>query len=201
MIWTLMKITSKFIIFTLIGISLALASNSKANTFPDDAPVGQLYNEETMPEAYCLAQNIYWESSVDNLAGQAAVADVVLNRVADSRWPNTICDVVKEGPVRESWKTKQDPDLPDNERVYNPIRNRCQFSWYCDGRSENVMSPEENPKWRLAQEIAYKMIHYGYLRGISEGATHYHATYVSPEWSKRYTVIGRIGLHIFYRQN
>lgn len=196
-----MKITTNFIIGVVLTASIATAGDLRANTFPNDAPVGQLYTEESNPEAYCLAQNIYWESSVDNLAGQAAVADVVLNRVEDMRWPNTICDVVKEGPVRESWKTKKDPNLPDRERIYNPIRNRCQFSWYCDGRSENVMTPEENPKWRLAQEIAYKMIHYGYLRGISEGATHYHATYVSPAWSKQYTLIGRIGLHIFYRHN
>jgi len=198
---TIMKILSKSFVGTLVGISIALAGSTNANTFPDNIPVGQLYTEKSNPEAYCLAQNIYWESSVDNLAGQAAVADVVLNRVSSDRFPNTICEVVKEGPVRESWKTKQDPNLDDSERKYNPIRNRCQFSWYCDGKSEEVRTPEENPKWRLAQEIAYKMIKFDYLRGISEGATHYHATYVSPEWAKHYTVVGRIGLHIFYRQN
>ena len=198
---TIMKILSKSFVGTLVGISIALAGSTNANTFPDNTPVGQLYTEKSNPEAYCLAQNIYWESSVDNLAGQAAVADVVLNRVSSDRFPNTICEVVKEGPVRESWKTKQDPNLDDSERKYNPIRNRCQFSWYCDGKSEEVRTPEENPKWRLAQEIAYKMVKFDYLRGISEGATHYHATYVSPEWAKHFTVVGRIGLHIFYRQN
>lgn len=196
-----MKVTTKFIAVTMMGMSIALAGSSNANTFTNNPPVGQLYTEKSNPEAYCLAQNIYWESSIDNLAGQAAVADVVLNRVENKKYPNTICEVVKQGPVRESWKTKKDANLPDNERIYNPIRNRCQFSWYCDGRSEDVQSPEENPKWRLAQEIAYKMIKFDYLRGISEGATHYHATYVSPEWSKEYTIVGRIGLHIFYRQN
>ena len=198
---TIMKITTSFFMSLVLGVSIAIAGNSEANTFASGVPTGQLYTEKSNPEAYCLAQNIYWESSIDNLAGQAAVADVVLNRVENKNYPNTICEVVKQGPVRESWKTKQNPNLPDNERKYNPIRNRCQFSWYCDGKSEEVRTPEENPKWRLAQEIAYKMIKFDYLRGISEGATHYHATYVSPDWAKEYTIVGRIGLHIFYRQN
>ena len=84
-------------------------------------------------EAHCLALNVYYETRSDNLAGMYAVSDVVLNRVRDTRYPNTICEVVYQGPVRESWKTKKDPDLSDEERIYNPVRNMCQFSWYCDG--------------------------------------------------------------------
>ena len=62
------------------------------------------------PEAICMALNIYYESRSDNLAGQYAVADVVLNRMQDNRYPNTVCEVIKQGPVKESWKTKKDPD-------------------------------------------------------------------------------------------
>ena len=75
-------------------------------------------------EAHCLALNVYYETRSDNLAGMYAVSDVVLNRVRDDRYPNTICEVVYQGPVRESWKTKKDPDLPDEERIYNPVRNK-----------------------------------------------------------------------------
>ena len=64
----------------------------------------------------CLAQNIYFESRDQPTVGQMAVASVVLNRVHDSRYPNTICGVVKQGPTY-SWKK----DFP--------VRHRCQFSW------------------------------------------------------------------------
>ena len=188
-----------FLFFVLVSISFVYAQESRGTTFGQNVPRGQLFTETSHPEEFCLAQNIYWESRPDNLAGMAAVADVVLNRMHDDRWPNTICEVVKQGPVYESWKTRQTED-PD-DAVFYPKRNRCQFSWYCDGKPEKVLNPDENTKWRQAQEIAYKMVHQNYLRGISEGATHYHATYVDPSWAKEFQLIGRIGLHIFYRQN
>ena len=149
-------------------------------------------------EAICMALNIYYESRSDNLAGQYAVADVVLNRVQDSRYPNTICEVVKQGPVRESWKTKQDPDLSESERIYNPIRHKCQFSWYCDGKSDD---PKSETGWAQAQYVAGAIMYSGKFRGMTEGATHYHATYVKPKWrfDRGMNHIGRIGAHIFYK--
>lgn len=149
-------------------------------------------------EAICMALNIYYESRSDNLAGQYAVADVVLNRVQDGRYPNTVCEVVYQGPVRESWKTKQDPDLSESERIYNPIRHMCQFSWYCDGKSDE---PKDETGWAQAQYVAGAIMYSGKYRGISEGATHYHATYVKPKWrfDRGMNHIGRIGSHIFYR--
>ncbi len=149
-------------------------------------------------EAICMALNIYYESRSDNLAGQYAVADVVLNRVQDGRYPNSICEVVYQGPVRESWKTKQDPDLSESERIYLPIRHKCQFSWYCDGKSDE---PRNETGWAQAQYVAGAIMYSGKYRGISEGATHYHATYVKPKWrfDRGMNHIGRIGAHIFYR--
>tara|TARA_A100001035_G_scaffold231353_1_gene193493 strand:- start:1120 stop:1809 length:690 start_codon:yes stop_codon:yes gene_type:complete len=150
------------------------------------------------PEAVCMALNIYYESRSDNLAGQYAVADVVLNRVQDSRYPNSVCEVIKEGPVRESWKTKKDPDLSESERIFNPIRNMCQFSWWCDGKSDE---PKDETGWAQAQYVAGNIMYNGKYRGITEGATHYHATYVKPKWrfDRGMNHIGRIGSHIFYR--
>jgi len=149
-------------------------------------------------QAICMALNIYYESRSDNLAGQYAVADVVLNRVQDSRYPNSVCEVVHQGPVRESWKTKQDPDLPESERKYNPIRHKCQFSWYCDGKSDD---PRNETGWAQAQYVAGAIMYSGKYRGMTEGATHYHATYVKPKWrfDRGMNHIGRIGAHIFYR--
>jgi len=149
-------------------------------------------------QAHCLALNVYYEARGSNLADMYAVSDVVLNRVRDSRYPNTICEVVYEGPVRESWKTKQDPDLPDEERQYNPVRNMCQFSWYCDGKND---IPKDETGWATAQMVAGSILFANKHRGITEGATHYHATYVRPNWrnDRGMQHVGRIGSHIFYR--
>ena len=159
----------------------------------------ELYTREQEPELYCLAENIYWETHPDNHAGRAAVADVVLNRVADPRFPNTICEVVKQGLLKESWRTKG-KKIPDEERVYTPIRNMCQFSWWCDGKPDVILN-KDGEDWRKIQELAYKMVTKGYLRGISDNSTHYHAPYVHPEWNKRFEKKGQIGMHLFYRQN
>ena len=80
------------------------------------------------PEAYCMAQNILFEASVEPMAGKIAVGLVVLNRVNDNRYPNTICEVIKQGPMYESWKTRKDTDLADEDRIYYPVKNRCQAS-------------------------------------------------------------------------
>ena len=182
-------------VIAVMTVSTAF-SQTKASTF-QNAQVEELYTETNRPELYCLAQNIYFEAKSEPLAGQYAVADVVLNRVQDTRYPNTICEVVREGPIKESWKTKQYPDLPDSERKYVPVRNKCQFSWYCDGKADAV---RDSDAWRKAQEVAYRIVVEKKYRGITEGSTHYHATYVSPKWAQDYTKIAQIGAHIFYRQ-
>lgn len=149
-------------------------------------------------QAHCLALNVYYEARGSNLADMYAVSDVVLNRVRDSRYPNTICKVVMQGPVRESWKTKQDPNLPDEERIYNPVRHMCQFSWYCDGKDD---IPDDETGWATAQMVAGSILFAKKHRGLTEGATHYHATYVKPDWrnDRGMQHVGRIGSHIFYR--
>lgn len=164
-----------FILFLAIAIS---ASTAMAR---------DLYSAEQQPEAYCLALNVYHEARGSNFADQVAVADVVLNRVEDTRYPNTVCEVVYQGKQRPSWK---DPN------VMVMVRNQCQFSWYCDGKADD---PRDNDAWRIAQQIAYLILHLDQHRGITEGATHYHATYVKPEWASELQLIGRIGNHIYYR--
>ena len=162
----------------LTGVSIAPAGQAKG-----------LFTAEAKPEMWCLAQNIYFESRSSNRADRMAVADVVLNRVKDSRYPNTICKVVHQGKQMPSWK---DP----SKMVM--VRNKCQFSWYCDGKSD---WPKDMDAWVEAQQIAHNMMVYSDARGITEGATHYHAKYVDPNWARHYQLIGRIGEHIFYRQD
>ena len=147
-------------------------------------------------QAVCLANNMYHEARSQGLAGQLAVSLVVLNRVKDDRYPNTICEVVHQGPIRESWKTKG-KNVPDSERTYYPIRHRCQFSWYCDGKDD---TPHEPTTYGALYEMAADLV-YGDITvvDITEGATHYHADYVFPAWRKTKTRTIEIEDHIFYR--
>ena len=150
-------------------------------------------------ELHCMAQNIYFEANNQSKTGMIAVAQVTMNRVRDSRFPDTVCEVVFEGPIRESWKTRQDPGLADEDRIFYPIKNRCQFSWYCDGKADVIPFPENNISWRKAQDVALEVMAFDRYGGIVEGATHYHADYVNPDWNKTITLVTKIDNHIFYR--
>ena len=129
----------------------------------------------------CLALNIYHEARSDSPLGQEAVGMVTMNRVYSDKYPNTVCDVVYQAHLNSKG---------------SPIRNKCQFSWYCDGKHDR---PQDEDRWQEAQLIAYNMLTHDKFRGITEGATHYHATYVSPKWAKDFALIGRIGAHVYYR--
>jgi len=150
--------------------------------------VGPTVEEEHLvDERYCLALNIYHESRGDSFAGQAAVADVVMNRVEDDYYPDTVCEVVKQTVWVENWK---------GEMV--PKRHMCQFSWFCDGISDDPGNPDA---WMESYMVAEEVFDKGNWRGMTEGATHYHSLQVRPKWVKdrgmNYT--GTIGQHEFYR--
>jgi len=130
-------------------------------------------------ENKCLTDNIYFEARSQGFAGWVAVAQVTLNRVEDKRFPNTICEVVKQGLTYQSG---------------HPIKNKCQFSWYCDGKSDEIINT------KIHEEISIMVnnyIHFGF--DITDGATHYHADYVLPSWAKTKTKTIEIDDHIFYR--
>ena len=141
----------------------------------------QFHENQRQKSLECLALNIYWETKAASLADAMAVSDVVMNRVYSRHFPNTICDVVYEAEVYESGK---------------PKRNQCQFSWFCDGRKDD---PADDDAWAKAQKYASDFYVYSKYIGITEGATHYHASYVKPYWAPTLDRITRIGSHIFYR--
>lgn len=155
---------------------------------------GDIFNGKP-PNNYieCMAKNIYFEAKSQSLVGQIAVGLVVLNRVKSKNFPNDVCKVVYQGPVRESWKTKKYPSLPKELREYYPVRHRCQFSWYCDGFKDTIKEPSV---YANILSIATKLM--GDVYDFTDGATHYHATYVSPEWTNL-EVAFTIDDHIFYR--
>jgi len=129
----------------------------------------------------CLALNIYFESRNQPIEGQVAVSQVVLERVKSDKYPSTVCEVVFQGPTY-SWS------------VNYPIKDRCQFSWYCDGLSDK---PRDRTAWLNSLEVAEK-VYYG-LTDTVKGATHYHSVKVDPWWAKYKVKVKQIGDHIFYK--
>jgi N-acetylmuramoyl-L-alanine amidase len=123
----------------------------------------------------CLALNVYHEARSDTDAGQYAVAHVVLNRVQSERYPNSVCKVVHQG--------------------YSKGKHRCQFSWFCDGKDD---TPHEGYAWGKALMIAADVLN-GKVDDNTDGATHYHATYVKPYWAKHLKKTAKHGSHIFYK--
>jgi spore germination cell wall hydrolase CwlJ-like protein len=132
--------------------------------------------------------NVYHEARNQGTAGQIAVAQVTVNRMIDSRFPNTICGVVYQGPHKPSWKGT-------GEMI--PVRHKCQFSWYCDGKSDDIYDNETFSRiYDLTSLMVDDTIRFV---DITDGATHYHADYVMPSWASTKTKTVEIEDHIFYR--
>ena len=129
-----------------------------------------------------MAANIYHEAKNQSMLGQFAVAQVVMNRVEDSRFPDTVCEVVKQGLTYRNGKV---------------VIGKCQFSWYCDGKSDE---PNRDSKaWSNAIRHASIIMTETIIIDVTDGATHYHASYVRPAWAKTKKRTTRIDKHIFYR--
>ena len=116
----------------------------------------------------CMAVNIYHEAGNQSMIGQMAEGQVVLNRVEDSRFPDTVCEVVKEAVTYKNSN--------------KPVRWKCQFTWFCDGKKDEPNF--ESKTWSGALENASILLTKTIVLDITEGATHYHATYVRPAWAK-----------------
>lgn len=125
-------------------------------------------------ERECLATAIYFEARGEPTGGQAAVAQVILNRAQSGDYPNTVCGVVYQGQHR---------------------RNACQFSFACDGKPDRI---REKKAWAVATRIANEVADGVKRVADLRTATHYHATYVSPYWASAMRRLTRIGRHIFY---
>lgn len=150
------------------GSFVALATILLALLFPGEG------RASVTEDLNCLALNIYFEARSEPLDGKIAVGHVVLNRAANKRFPNKICDVVKQGGADR--------------------RNRCQFSWWCDGRSDR---PRNLQAWKESQVLA-RLVFWGYSEDPTGGALWYHADYVKPYWRKAFDRGPMIGRHQFY---
>jgi hypothetical protein len=122
----------------------------------------------------CLTAAIYYEAASEPDAGQRAVAQVVLNRVAHPAYPKTVCGVVFQGSER---------------------RTGCQFSFTCDGSMARVPN---RLFWERAETVARAALS-GYVFAPIGLATHYHTVAVHPYWADSLAYLGTIGAHRFYR--
>ncbi|TIS54423.1 cell wall hydrolase [Mesorhizobium sp.] len=127
------------------------------------------------PEQICLAKGIYFEARGESVRGQAAVAQVILNRVRNPAYPKSICGVVYQN---DNWF------------------NRCQFSFACDGRKKRIDNPAA---YKTAQDVAMAVTAGKIFIPEVGSSTHYYANYVHPGWARTMQKMTRIGLHIFYR--
>jgi spore germination cell wall hydrolase CwlJ-like protein len=133
-------------------------------------PVG----EEPLDDAItCLSRTIYWEAKGEAAASMEAIANVVMNRLGHEGFPNTICEVVRQGHERGA----------------------CQFSWWCDGRSDDA---EEDKPYAIAKEIARKALN-RQLTDRTGGALYFHQRKATPSWSGKYIKTVEVGEHVFYK--
>ncbi len=147
-----------------------------ASAIPPRAPTARGMDPANLidKDLQCLALNIYHEARSEPLSGQLAVAKVTLNRVESKSFPHSVCEVVKQGGQK---------------------RNRCQFSWWCDGKSDQ---PTEEKAWRKSLELGRRVLA-DKTPDPTNGALYYHATYVAPKWSRSFQRTAQIGRHLFYR--
>jgi spore germination cell wall hydrolase CwlJ-like protein len=158
---------TNYVIYFMVVLGVVLTCNTvKATDRPEDMG--------------CLVEAIYFEGRSESLSGMLAIGVVILNRVRSDNYPNTICDVVHDGHY---WNG-------------NPIKYKCAFTYWCDGKPERYNNIKALAK---VQEVVILLMDGVTIEGI-DFATHYHANYVSPYWaySEDFIYVGRIGRHLFY---
>lgn len=122
----------------------------------------------------CLALAVYYEAASESVAGQRAVAQVVMNRVRHPSYPDSVCGVVFQGSERTTG---------------------CQFSFTCDGSMNRQPQASAMARARMVARAALG----GYVYAPVGMATHYHRTDIYPYWASSLQTVGTIGLHRFYR--
>lgn len=146
-------------------------------------------------EVRCLAENIYHEARGQSIAGRLAVAHVTINRVISKRFPDSVCAVVRQGKTKLSWKTGRPI----------PLKNKCQFSWFCDGKKDIINEPKA---WYSALNVAHGIYFHRIetntktiqWRDTTEGAMWYHAARVTPYWASSMHKVKHVNNHIFYNK-
>lgn len=130
-------------------------------------------------EIFCMAEAIYFESRGESYMGQLAVGVTIKNRFKHPKYPASICGVVRQGQYSQGV----------------PLRDRCQFSYWCDGRPEEI---KDHVAWTKALDFAKLILETQLEINGLENVTHYHSDKVSPKWSRKLHYKKTVGSHLFY---
>ncbi|MFA7430046.1 MAG: cell wall hydrolase [Rhodospirillaceae bacterium] len=162
----------------VVVFTWAASLPASAHPIPEDISIDPAAVPGGLDALMCLALNDYWEARGESLEGRVAVARVVLNRMTDDRYPNSVCDVIHQHMV---------PEMP----------RACQFSWTCDGRPD---TPTDEHSWRRSLLLAAAMLDAeSAIDDPTRGALWYHAASVRPTWVAQLVEATVIGSHTFYR--
>ncbi len=151
----------------------SLPSRAEIITKPEVQAVDPVGEEPLDDAITCLSRTIYWEARGEGAAGMEAIANVVMNRLGHEGFPNTICGVVRQGHEQGA----------------------CQFSWWCDGRSDDA---EEEKSYAISKEITRKALN-RQLTDRTGGALYFHTRQTTSDWSTGYIKTVKIGDHVFYK--
>ncbi len=138
------------------------------------APTPAAAGVDVSRELECLALTIYFEARGEPDEGKIAVGHVVMNRASHPLFPRKVCEVVQQGGEK--------------------LRFRCQFTWWCDGHSDQ---PTDWRAWNKSKALA-RLIYRDYSRDPTAGALWYHADYARPRWRRDLSRGPKIGRHVFY---
>jgi spore germination cell wall hydrolase CwlJ-like protein len=155
------------------GGSKAHPSPSEVITKPESQAVDPVGKEPLDEAITCLSRTIYWETKGEDAASMEAVSNVVMNRLGKKGFPNTICEVIRQGSEHGA----------------------CQFSWWCDGRSDTA---EDDKSYAIAKEIARKALN-RQLTDRTGGALYFHNRKATASWSAEYIKTVKIGKLVFYK--
>ena len=156
-----------------LGVSHSAVSSQETGDFSSET-LDHLLLGDVDPQVKCLAEAIYFEARGENVIGQYAVAEVILNRVDEEQFPNSVCKVVSEGATK---------------------LNSCQFSYNCDGKPEYINDLKSYKRILKLSDMFYG----GTARLLTGGATFYHSQDVNPSWTTKLKKTREIGRHIFYK--
>jgi spore germination cell wall hydrolase CwlJ-like protein len=156
------------------GARLLLRASLGGAYNPAAAPFRNANILQSSRELECLTQAVYYESRGEGPSGQAAVAQVVLNRVRHPAFPKSVCAVVFQRAG---------------------VRNGCQFSFACDG---SLRRPRDPGAWKRAERVATRAMSGSVMAEVGN-ATHFHTTAVAPAWGPSLMRVAQVGLHVFYR--
>jgi N-acetylmuramoyl-L-alanine amidase len=167
-------------IFGAVLVTLIAAFGTGLNSvfaYREDRQRAIAAHQDERKNLMCLARNVYFEARGEPIKGQRAVAEVTLNRLASGHYAGTICEVV-------------------HQKGWDPSRKRYvgAFSWTEFKNLPNPAGEAWKQAWQAAEEV-----YYGTEPPVVEGATHFHAVYIKPDWAEGRKVIAKIGQHIFYR--